>query len=202
MKKITIITLLILCITTTFAQKKQKESYKFYIAPSGITFLETKNATLFTGYNSHKNDTEEITNWGINPEFGYMINDDFWVALGVGYKNCVEKDLVNDTKIETDLWAINPTISHTVYSAGIFSIYMMASGTFGSVKEKKGEKGDLLGLGLYSVGTIVLSDHFSLATTIAGFAYTKIGSEKDTDLSLIGADGFSFALVYAFGKRK
>lgn len=202
MKKITIITLLILCATTTFAQKKQKESYKFYVAPSGITFLETKNSTPFTGYNSHKNDTEEITNWGINPEFGYMINDDFWVALGIGYKNSIEKDLKENTKLETDFWAINPTISHTVYSAGIFSIYMMASGTFGSVKEKKGEKSDMWGLGCYSVATIVLNDHFSLATNIAGFSYTEIGSDKDADLSIIGADGFSFALVYAFGKRK
>lgn len=197
MKKLLLLTLALALCTSAMAQKNNKTGpYKFFFVSSGMTLAPGATRSPFlTGYSYEKDDNFKYERWGVNPEFGWMITDDFWLAAGLGYSRMTMNG------VKTDFFGINPYICQVFYKAGNFSIFAMADVMYGRTKIKNGDSYNTWGGGVNAIASYSLSDRFCITTAIAGATFKKQEDARSFDLNIIGTNGLSFSLIYCFGKR-
>lgn len=198
------VSLLLLLSTTLFSAQKEKktyESYKFYIMTSGITVSADQGGYFMTGFYTEKTGGDKLTAWGLNPEVGYMITDDFWAGIGIGFKQEKWSGPSFSSDVKTTYFGLNPYVCRTLFSHGIMSVFLCGDVLYGTAKTDGADRVNTFGIGLSPVLNIGLSDRFSIDACFASLRYTKEGDTKSFE-GIIGANALEFSLVYCFGKRR
>lgn len=156
MKKIILSALVAVCALTANAQVWMGGSVGF-----GMTDYEAT-------------DKSQI-DFKIAPEIGYTLNENWDVAVGLGFAQTNNYLGVKDANTTT--FAVEPYARYTFAKAGIASFFVDGGISFGSVKPKNVDATTSFAVGICPGFKVALSDDVCLVTRIGKLGYETV---KDT----------------------
>ncbi len=153
MKKIILSALVAVCAMTANAQAWFGGSVGFDMA-DGDAYAETE------------------TNFGIKPEIGYTLNENWDVAVGLGFTSITNKNGVKDNNVTE--FTIAPYARYTFAKSGIASFFVDGGLSYGSYKPKGVDATSTFEIALRPGIKVALSDKVCLVSHIGSLGYKSV----------------------------
>ena len=135
------------------------------------------------GYSKTEVGDAETTVLSIEPEIGYVLNEDWAIGAVVGFEN--EKDVANT-------FAIEPYVRYTVLKAGAFSVFADGAVGFGMVKPEVGDDTTIWSVGVKPGVAYNVNEKISICAHIGWLGYADYDTVKETAIKLNNKLEFSF----------
>ena len=170
------------------------------------------NAQVWVGGSlglAHENvkDSSKETNFVISPEVGYKLNDNWDIALGLGFE-FGNYDPEGGTQIKTTKIAVNPYARYTFAKSGIASFFVDGGFNVAHVKDDYKNAGKIeattWGIGVQPGVAIALSSKASLVGKIGYLGYQNTSYKDDAKAKIsdfgfgVNGNDISLGFYYAF----
>ncbi len=195
MKKTLAIVAAVIMAGSAFAQEGT-----FYLGATGIsapdiTFPGNNSVTpsLFTGISYEKIGDNSVTAFGINPELGYFISNNFAVGLGLGftyYSLPAENNMM--------AWGVNPYVRYYAIQIDKFSLYLQGGLSYVSSKMKDVDAVNTFYVGVKPGVAYSVSDRFAINATFGNLGYFNYGESHSAFELQLSPATLSFGLTFSF----
>ena len=177
---------------------------KIMMTLAAVAVAATMNAQVWAGGSlgfstKHNNGAENNTKtFSIKPEVGYNLDDNFAVAIALGYEHQTPA-----TSASTNKWSINPYARYTFAKAGNFSAFL-DGGLKYTTAHTQGAENNNNTFGIYVNPGIAynLSDKVTLAAHFGDGLYYNHNWTKDVkrsnEFGLQLLNGVEFSAYYNF----
>ena len=183
MKKILVLLVVVLGLNITSGKAQEG---RFYIGTAGLTFASFSgdDVKLMTGVM-----IDDKTSWGLAPEFGYYIKDNFSFGLGIGYTK-ISKKGYEDIK----MFGVYPYVRYFPYTTDKLRVFIEGGVEYLSIEDGVNEMtvGSSPGL------SYLFSDNFSISVSYGFLGYQKIKNKDGAFIMGLDANNLKFSLNYTF----
>lgn len=198
MKKILVVLALSLFVTGAFAQKGKVYVGTSVMSPVSALNPEDRFDNFQTGFNyTKKGDAKTIT-FGLAPEVGYFVSDNWAIGLGVAFNYKSFKENSDADNINTTGWGVNPYARYYACKADKFSFYLQGGFHYASNKVKDQDAKNQWGINIVPGVAYNLSEKFAINATFGKVGY----NDYDNDHTSFGIDlnmsTLLFGLTYTF----
>lgn len=151
------------------------------------------------GFNMYDNDgknNETETNFEIRPEIGYSLNENWDIAVGLGFSSWTNLLGIKDNN--TTEFTISPYARYTFAKSGIASFFVDGGISYGSYKEKHADAQSTFEIAIRPGIKVALSDKVALVSHIGSFGYKSIEDEYDKFGLNVDNSAIDFGMYFSF----
>lgn len=159
-----------------------------------VAFLATTmfaSAQIYVGgglnFNRVDVDGEKSTTYGIAPEVGYVVNDNWAFGAVLGY---------DDLDEEGKKFSIKPYARYTYFRAGAFSLFADGAFAYDITKPEEGDDLKSWSLGVEPGLAYNINENFSVVAKFGHFGYQD--EDETSTISLDLDNELSFSIYYNF----
>ena len=206
MKKVLLITVLILATGSAFAQKRT--GYIGTNAMTAVSIFDHPGIAFVTGFVIHKVGEATSMSIGIAPEVGYFVSDKLSLGLAVAFNHTSLKYNTMNT-YSWGSWGINPYVRYFAISKGNFGFYLQGGvsyvfyGDDEYLYQNIDDEEYLLIKNIFYVGinpgiSYKLGDSFGLTAAFGNLGYTYYGEDLSRFGLNVDMSSLRFGLFWTF----
>lgn len=138
----------------------------------------TVNAQVWVGgslgfdVKDYEGSDESQSTISLKPEVGYTLNDNWDVAVALGFTSISNADGVKDKNLTE--FTINPYARYTFAKAGIASFFVDGGLSYGSVKPKGGDAQSTFTISVRPGVKVALSEKIGLVSHLGSLGYKTV----------------------------
>ncbi|MCL2097170.1 MAG: porin family protein [Bacteroidales bacterium] len=188
---------LLIVVAVIMASSVSAQEGTFYVGLSGISVpMGSEETECITGIAFDKSGSTSTTMFGIAPELGYFISNNWAVGLGVGF-NYVNKDFGGGNSSNAILWGVKPYIRYYALKIEKFSLYLDGGLSYASSKIKDQKAVHIFTIGVIPAVSYNVSERFAINASIGGIGYSDYGNSRNR-FALALDSGLEFGLTFSF----